>query len=222
VREATSIYDHPHLHPRNQIAMGNPERFSKLGLFFLRFIQLGSVTVTGFIYCYLVWLHNNHYCVYYPHQCTALQLSYVRVPWEYYLVITTCILAFLESFISTAFYLNRGQTPTYRSLLLTMSPVTVLFGLASLVIFKNPSTSGICWFFEVPTSLMSNVEERNCLMIVDGYVALSIAACFTGFLFLAAIIPVLSQYMRKRRIVLPSEPSPESVDVVDEKDLIKV
>jgi hypothetical protein len=52
-------------------------------LFFFRFIQLGSVTITGFIYCYLVWHHNNHYCAYYPRSCTAGQMNQVKVPWEY-------------------------------------------------------------------------------------------------------------------------------------------
>ena len=57
-------------------------------LFFFRFIQLGSVTITGFIYCYLVWHHDNHYCSFYPRSCTPEQLSYVKVPWEYIVTIT--------------------------------------------------------------------------------------------------------------------------------------
>ena len=56
-------------------------------LFFIRFIQLGSVAFTTFIYCYLVWQHNHHYCVYYPSSCTALERSYVQVPWESKIVI---------------------------------------------------------------------------------------------------------------------------------------
>jgi hypothetical protein len=57
-------------------------------LFFLRFIQLGSVTIAGFIYCYLVWHHNNHLCVYYPRQCTPWEMSNIEVPWEYKVVIS--------------------------------------------------------------------------------------------------------------------------------------
>jgi hypothetical protein len=52
-------------------------------LFFFRFVQLGSATITGFIYCYLTWHHNNHYCAFYPRYCTAEGLSQVKVPWEY-------------------------------------------------------------------------------------------------------------------------------------------
>jgi hypothetical protein len=52
-------------------------------LFFFRFIQLGSVTIAGFIYCYLAWHHNNHYCAYYPRYCTAEQRTQVKVLWEY-------------------------------------------------------------------------------------------------------------------------------------------
>ena len=52
-------------------------------LFFFRFIQLGSVAVTGFVYCYLTWHHNNHYCAFYPLYCDAEGLSQVQVPWEY-------------------------------------------------------------------------------------------------------------------------------------------
>jgi hypothetical protein len=67
--------------------MATPSRnWQKAGLhilFFFRFIQLGSVTVTGFIYCYLAWHHNNHYCAFYPRYCTAEGLSQVKVLWEY-------------------------------------------------------------------------------------------------------------------------------------------
>jgi hypothetical protein len=56
-------------------------------LFFLRFVQLGTITIAGFIYCWLVWHHNNHYCAYHPRLCTREELRNVPVLWEYYLVI---------------------------------------------------------------------------------------------------------------------------------------
>src|SRR5271154_6008640 len=64
------------------------QRIGQHVLFFLRFMQLGATTVNGFIFCYLVWSHNNHYCAYYPHSCTLQQKESAQVPWEYILMIT--------------------------------------------------------------------------------------------------------------------------------------
>ena len=86
-----------------------------------------------------------------------------------------CTLAFLESYISTASFLHRQTMPNYQILLRTMLPVTSFIGFACTAIFQNPSTSMFCWFLQIPGSLVSNVEEKNCVIVVDGYVSLSIA-----------------------------------------------
>ena len=57
-------------------------------LFFLRFMQLAATTVNGFIFCYLVWSHNNHYCAWYPQSCTLQQKEWAQVPWQFILMIT--------------------------------------------------------------------------------------------------------------------------------------
>jgi len=86
-----------------------------------------------------------------------------------------------------------------------MLPVTALIGFACGAIFRNPSTSGYCWFLQIPGSLQSNVEEKNCVIVVDGYVSLSIATGFTAFIFLMSAIVVVYTYMRRERIMLPLE-----------------
>ena len=60
-------------------------------------------------------------------------------------------------------------------LLCTMIPVTTCMAFACGAIFRNPSLSMYCWFLQIPESLRSNVEEKNCVIVVDGYVSLSIA-----------------------------------------------
>jgi len=187
--------------------MATPSRnWQKAGLhflFFLRFIQLGSATITGFIYCYLTWHHNNHYCAFYPNRCTLEGLSQVKVPWEYKVTIAACTLAFLESYIYTASLLHRQAMPNYRILFCTMLPVTALIGFACRAIIRNPSTSAWCWFLHLPVSVQSNVEEKNCVIVSDGYVSLSIVTGFTAFIFLMSAIVVIHTHMRRERIMLP-------------------
>lgn len=67
-----------------------PATYSKVQLyilFLLRFIQLGATTICGYIWCYLVWSHNNHYCAWYPGGCTDYQKQFVKVPWQFILMI---------------------------------------------------------------------------------------------------------------------------------------
>jgi hypothetical protein len=75
----------------------------------------------------------------------------------------------------TASFLHRRAMPNYRILLCTMLPVTTLIGFACGAILLNASTSAYCWFLQIPESIQSNVEEKNCVIVVDGYVSLSIA-----------------------------------------------
>jgi hypothetical protein len=109
----------------------------------------------------------------------------------------------LESYISTVSFLHRKIMPNYQILLRTMLPVTAFIGFACGAIFRNPSTSMYCWFLQIPGSVRSNVEEKNCVIVVDGYVSLSIATGFTGFIFLMSAIVVVYTSTRKKRIMLP-------------------
>jgi len=86
-----------------------------------------------------------------------------------------------------------------------MLPVTAFIGFACTAIFQNPSTSMFCWFLQIPGSLVSNVEEKNCVIVVDGYVSLSIATGFTFFIFLMSAIVVVYTSTQKKRIMLPLE-----------------
>lgn len=58
-------------------------------LFILRFIQLGFSTMTLYMFCYLVWHHNNHYCALYPYGCSIKERENVKVPWAEILMIFT-------------------------------------------------------------------------------------------------------------------------------------
>jgi hypothetical protein len=164
-------------------------------LFFLRFLQLGTITITGFIYCWLVWHHTHHFCVYSPKFCTNEELSYVPVLWEYKLVIGACILAFLESYISNAWLIHGRRTPNYRAVCWTTGAVAIVFAQASRAILSNPSTSLYCWFLAVPTSIKASVEERNCTVVVDGYVTLLIA---TGLTFLIFFMSAMAVFAHRR------------------------
>src|ERR1700689_5358257 len=104
--------------------------------------------------------------------CTSDMLPFAGVSSDF---LCQCTLAFLESYISTISFLHRQIMPNYRILLCTMLPVTAFIGFACGVIFRNPSTSMFCWFLQIPGSVGSNVEEKNCVIVVDGYVSLSIA-----------------------------------------------
>lgn len=63
-------------------------RISQHVLFFLRWMQLGATTINGYIFCYLVWSHNNHYCAWHPQSCTLEQKESAQVPWQFILMIT--------------------------------------------------------------------------------------------------------------------------------------
>jgi hypothetical protein len=109
--------------------------------------------------------------------------------------------------------------PNYRRILYTMIPVTIFMAFACGSIFRNPSTSSFCWFLQIPGSVMSNVEEKNCVILVDGYVTLSIATGFTAFICLMSTLIVVYQSMRKGRVMLPDEPSSgaQPGEIEDEK-----
>lgn len=62
---------------------------------FFRFFQILTVSIMGYIYCYLVWNHNYHYCVWYPQNCTPAELENVKVPWAEILMITTVLSLFV-------------------------------------------------------------------------------------------------------------------------------
>jgi hypothetical protein len=48
---------------------------------------LGTITITGFIYGWLMWQHAHHYCAYFPTYCTKEESSQVLILWEYKLVL---------------------------------------------------------------------------------------------------------------------------------------
>jgi hypothetical protein len=58
-------------------------------LFILRYIQLGTSAIAIYLFSYLVWAYNNHYCAWYglPH-CTETEMNMSKVPWSYMVLIT--------------------------------------------------------------------------------------------------------------------------------------
>jgi hypothetical protein len=57
----------------------------------LRYIQLGTIVIVGYVFCYLVWMHNHHACKWYPNWCTDIEKANANVPWEYIVMITVVL-----------------------------------------------------------------------------------------------------------------------------------
>lgn len=58
-------------------------------LHLLRFGQLLATAIAGYIYCYLVWSHNYHYCAWFPWTCTPDEMEMIKVPWPFIITIIT-------------------------------------------------------------------------------------------------------------------------------------
>ncbi|RSL54916.1 hypothetical protein CEP54_009632 [Fusarium duplospermum] len=59
-----------------------------------RLVQLGSLVITGYAVCYLVWMHHFHYCAFYG--CGRRLPETVSVPLGEVILITASVLVTLE------------------------------------------------------------------------------------------------------------------------------
>lgn len=59
---------------------------AKVAIYPARLVQLGSLVITGYAVCYLVWMHHFHYCAFYG--CGARVPDGVSVPLGEVLLIT--------------------------------------------------------------------------------------------------------------------------------------
>jgi hypothetical protein len=137
-------------------------------LFVLRFLQLAASAIAGFIYCYLVWHHTNHYCVYYPGWCTAGELKNARVPYQYMLVTGTGIACFLNILITTIYFITVTKKVIYPILLLADGIILGLYSACLKLVFGVPGSPYWCYFFETPRDMRGNVAARNCVIVQDG------------------------------------------------------
>jgi hypothetical protein len=195
-------------------------------LFFLRFIQLGSTVLTGFIASYFVWWHDRLHdkvplgllVVICTVRCpTSLILSLKLFPglrfkpsnfiychtaplWRPSIFGISswrtnsgaladhniqCSIAFLESYISSAYALSkRDRYPNYRFLLKTTVPsaAAMSWGYWSLrqVPFVREWCEGDNWFRPVAMyNANAGVEEHHCALtcdiIVTGAIALYVS-----------------------------------------------
>jgi len=153
-------------------------------LFFLRFIQLGSTVLTGFIACYFVWWHDR---------------LHDKIPQGLIIVICTCSLAFFESYISSAYALSkRARYPNYELLLNTTIPsaLAMSWGYWSLrqVPFVREWCEGDNWFRPVVMyNSDAGVEEHHCALTCDIIITGAIALSFTVFIALFAILGVVRE-----------------------------
>jgi hypothetical protein len=54
----------------------------------LRYIQLGTIVIVGYVFCYLVWMRNHHPCKWNTYYCTDIGKANADVPWQYICMIT--------------------------------------------------------------------------------------------------------------------------------------
>ncbi|KAH0547931.1 hypothetical protein GP486_008328, partial [Trichoglossum hirsutum] len=129
-------------------------------LFFLRFVQLGAVVLTGFVAIYFVWWH---------------ELLREEVPRGLVVLICSLIPAFLESYITTAYSLyKREAQPDYTRLLFTAGAATAISSYGYLSLRKVPYVREWCegdkW-----APMNDIVEKRNCplvcVVIISGAIA---------------------------------------------------
>ncbi|KAM7197422.1 hypothetical protein V8F20_006567 [Naviculisporaceae sp. PSN 640] len=64
-------------------------------VYLLRLIQLTNLSITCFGACYLIWMHNHHYCAYYSCSSTGLE-GLASVPLGEVVFVTCCVLQSLE------------------------------------------------------------------------------------------------------------------------------
>jgi len=152
-------------------------------LFFLRFIQLGSTVLTGFIACYFVWWHDR---------------LHDEIPSGLTIVICACSLAFLESYITSAYaHSKRDRNPNYKLLLRTTVPsaIAMAYGYWSLrqVPFVRKWCEGDNWFRPVAYGADVGIEEHHCALTCDIIVTGAIALSFTLFLAVFAIVGVVGE-----------------------------
>lgn len=136
----------------------------------LRYIQLGTIVIVGYVFCYLVWMHNHHACKWYPNWCTDIEKANANVPWEYIVMITVLSTAFLEN------YLSMTQTkPNYLHMLCVTALIAVAISIAYFLVTSIPGITDMCYYNQIPPNARGKVEVRFCPMVVDARVCCAIA-----------------------------------------------
>ena len=95
-----------------------------------------------------------------------------------------CSATFLESYVSSALSLLIGQgQPNHTYLLISTSPIMVLYAIAYRYFYKIPNVAGLCWYNQ-NQSIRANVELKYCAMVTN--------VKFSAAVALWALLPVLS------------------------------
>ncbi|KAH8595428.1 hypothetical protein B0O99DRAFT_686847 [Bisporella sp. PMI_857] len=155
-------------------------------LFFLRFIQQGSLVLTGFVAIYFVWWHNR---------------LEDKVPRELVLLITTCSLTFIENYTSTALSIYRREVkPNHILLFKTSIPCSfgMLIAYYSLrqIPFIRTWCEGDNWFAPVSRGRNSNIEQHHCALTCTIIAAGAVALLFT---FLISIFTCIAWCLSERK-----------------------
>ncbi|KAM7203261.1 hypothetical protein V8F33_002252 [Rhypophila sp. PSN 637] len=80
-------------------------------VYLLRLVQLTTLSITCFGGCYLIWMHNHHYCAYWPCSGTSRE-GLATVPLGEVVFVTCCVLQSLEWICYTSLSLiklSRGK-----------------------------------------------------------------------------------------------------------------
>jgi len=181
---------------------------------FLRFIQLGSTVLTGFIACYFVWWHN---------------VLHDEVPSGLISIICACCIAFSENYVSSAYSLSKqDKSLDYRFLLMSTLPSAVAMsgGYYSLrqVPFVRKWCEGDNWF--QPTTVSRNnawpgtyrkvdpgVEQHHCALTCDIIITGAIALFCAILIALFAVVGLVRQN-RAGSIKLDDRPEDYSDDLL--------
>ncbi|PWW79764.1 hypothetical protein C7212DRAFT_360962 [Tuber magnatum] len=164
--------------------------------FILRFLQLAASAITGFIYCYLIWHHNNHYCVYYPFECLRREKLNADIPYQYILITVAGVLCFTNILATTIYFITIAEKIIYPVLVITDGIVLATYIAGLVSVFRVPGSHSWCYYFAVPQDPRANVAEKNCVIGQDGKGALACAVGLTALVLILAILKSMGRYCR--------------------------
>jgi len=189
------------MHPKSH-SLKNEIGLHVITLF--RYAVLCSGAITCYCLCYLAYEHYFHYCSYSVWNCTESQRQNEKIPWAIVIFIFTCVAATLESLFSTCYSLHMNQQrPNYAQLLVTTTPVTLLYLISYRMFFKLPSVKLPCPFGpNNHRNLKDAPETYDCCIAMGVIVAGGIALFFQAMITAIAATVVMSRRSTRKRIML--------------------
>jgi len=192
-------------------------------LAFFRYNVLCSSAITCYCLCYLAYEHNYHYCLHHPYACTEEQKQNSKVPWPIILFILACVASTIESLSSTFHFLHKNQHTTqprlgYAQLLVTTTPVTILFLISYWSFYRLPSVKLPCPFGPNNyRNLRESPETYDCCITVGVIIAGGIAVFFQLLITIIAAMVLAIAQLKHRSVTLAEGSSSVSAVVATKK-----